>query len=112
LPAIIAHPEQTSRVIACRNGMKWILQPQEWKRGAALARCSLLPDLGGTIAALRHLLRSADTMRGGKARYAFCHHRQGRRRMTRLQILYPIRLHGLTEAQAHALAALIWGAGQ
>jgi hypothetical protein len=32
--------------------------------------------------------------------------------MTRLQILYLRRLHGLTEAQAHALAALIWGAGQ
>ena len=32
--------------------------------------------------------------------------------MTRLQILYLRRLHGLTESQAHALAALIWGAGQ
>lgn len=32
--------------------------------------------------------------------------------MTRLQILYLKRLHGLTEAQANALAALIWGAGQ
>ena len=31
--------------------------------------------------------------------------------MTRLQILYLRRLHGLTEAQANALAALIWGAG-
>jgi hypothetical protein len=31
--------------------------------------------------------------------------------MNRLQILYLRRLHGLTEAQAHALAALIWGAG-
>ena len=30
--------------------------------------------------------------------------------MTRLQILYLRRLHGLTEAQAQALAALIWGA--
>lgn len=31
--------------------------------------------------------------------------------MNRLQILYLRRLHGLTEAQAHALAVLIWGAG-
>lgn len=29
--------------------------------------------------------------------------------MTRLQILYLRRLHGLTEAQAQAIAALIWG---
>jgi len=29
--------------------------------------------------------------------------------MTRLQILYLRRLHGLTEAQAQALAALVWG---
>jgi hypothetical protein len=29
--------------------------------------------------------------------------------MNRLQILYLRRLHGLTEAQASALAALIWG---
>lgn len=32
--------------------------------------------------------------------------------MTRLQILYLRRLHGLTEAQAQAIAALIWGASQ
>lgn len=32
--------------------------------------------------------------------------------MTRLQILYLRRLHGLTEAQAQAIAALIWGAGK
>lgn len=32
--------------------------------------------------------------------------------MTRLQILYLRRLHGLTEAQANALAALVWGALQ
>jgi len=31
--------------------------------------------------------------------------------MTRLQILYLRRFHGLTEAQAQALAALVWGAG-
>ncbi len=31
--------------------------------------------------------------------------------MNRLQILYLRRLHGLTEAQAQAVAALIWGAG-
>ncbi len=30
--------------------------------------------------------------------------------MTRLQMLYLRRLHGLSEAQAHALAVLIWGA--
>ena len=30
--------------------------------------------------------------------------------MNRLQILYLRRLHGLTEAQAQAIAALIWGA--
>lgn len=30
--------------------------------------------------------------------------------MTRLQILYLRRRHGLTETQALALAALIWGA--
>lgn len=30
--------------------------------------------------------------------------------MMRLQILYLRRLHGLTEAQAIAIAALIWGA--
>lgn len=30
--------------------------------------------------------------------------------MNRLQILYLRRLHGLTEAQAVAIAALIWGA--
>ena len=30
--------------------------------------------------------------------------------MNALQILYLRRLHGLTEAQAQALAALIWGA--
>jgi len=29
--------------------------------------------------------------------------------MTRLQILYLRRLHGLTEAQANAVAALVWG---
>jgi hypothetical protein len=29
--------------------------------------------------------------------------------MNKLQILYLRRLHGLTEAQAQALAALIWG---
>lgn len=32
--------------------------------------------------------------------------------MNALQILYLRRLHGLTEAQAQALAALIWGALQ
>lgn len=32
--------------------------------------------------------------------------------MTRLQILYLRRLHGLTEAQAEAIAALIWGGTQ
>ena len=32
--------------------------------------------------------------------------------MNRLQILYLVRLHGLTEAQVQALAALVWGAGQ
>lgn len=32
--------------------------------------------------------------------------------MTRLQILYLQRLYGLTEAQAQALAALVWGCGQ
>lgn len=31
--------------------------------------------------------------------------------MTRLQTLYLRRLHGLTEAQANALAVLIWGNG-
>lgn len=30
--------------------------------------------------------------------------------MTRLQMLYLRRLHGLTETQAEAIAALIWGA--
>lgn len=30
--------------------------------------------------------------------------------MTRLQMLYLRRLHGLTEAQAQAVAALVWGA--
>jgi hypothetical protein len=30
--------------------------------------------------------------------------------MNQLQILYLQRLHGLTEAQAQALAALVWGA--
>jgi hypothetical protein len=30
--------------------------------------------------------------------------------MTRLQVLYLRRLHGLTESSAQALAALIWGA--
>ena len=30
--------------------------------------------------------------------------------MTRLQVVYLRRLHGLTEAQAHALATLVWGA--
>lgn len=29
--------------------------------------------------------------------------------MTRLQILYLMRAHGLTEAQASAIAALVWG---
>lgn len=29
--------------------------------------------------------------------------------MNRLQILYLRRLHGLTEAQAQAVAALVWG---
>lgn len=29
--------------------------------------------------------------------------------MNRLQVLYLRRLHGLTEAQANALAAIIWG---
>lgn len=32
--------------------------------------------------------------------------------MTKLKIFYLHRLHGLTEAQVNALAALIWGAGQ
>ena len=32
--------------------------------------------------------------------------------MTRLQIKLLMRLHGLTEAQAQAVAALVWGAGQ
>lgn len=32
--------------------------------------------------------------------------------MTRLQILYLRRLYGLTEVQAQAIAALVWGAGQ
>lgn len=30
--------------------------------------------------------------------------------MTRLQIAFLMRVHGLTEAQANALAVLIWGA--
>lgn len=29
--------------------------------------------------------------------------------MNRLQMLYLRRLHGLTEAQANALAVLVWG---
>lgn len=32
--------------------------------------------------------------------------------MTRLQWIYLRRLHGLTEAQASAIAALFWGAAQ
>ena len=32
--------------------------------------------------------------------------------MTRLQIKLLMRLHGLTEAQAQVVAALVWGAGQ
>ena len=32
--------------------------------------------------------------------------------MTRLQILYLRRFHGLTESQASAIAALVWGAMQ
>ncbi len=32
--------------------------------------------------------------------------------MMRLQIAFLMRAHGLTEAQANALAALIWGAAQ
>jgi hypothetical protein len=32
--------------------------------------------------------------------------------MTRLQIAFLMRVHGVTEAQAHAIAALFWGAGQ
>ena len=32
--------------------------------------------------------------------------------MTRLQLLYLLGLHGLTESQAMAIAALIWGAMQ
>lgn len=31
--------------------------------------------------------------------------------MKRLQIAFLMRAHGLTEAQANALAVLIWGAG-
>ncbi len=31
--------------------------------------------------------------------------------MNRLQISFLMRAHGLTEAQAQAMAALIWGAG-
>jgi len=30
--------------------------------------------------------------------------------MTRLQVKFLMRLHGVTEAQAQALAVLIWGA--
>lgn len=30
--------------------------------------------------------------------------------LNRLQVLYLRRLHGLTEAQAQAIAALVWGA--
>ena len=29
--------------------------------------------------------------------------------MNKLQVLYLRRLHGLTEAQAQAIAALVWG---
>jgi len=29
--------------------------------------------------------------------------------MTQLQVLYLRKLHGLTEAQANAIAALVWG---
>jgi len=32
--------------------------------------------------------------------------------MKRLQIRFLVRAHGLTEAQAQAIAALVWGAGQ
>jgi len=32
--------------------------------------------------------------------------------MNRLQIAFLMRAHGLTEAQAQAIAALIWGAMQ
>ena len=32
--------------------------------------------------------------------------------MNKLQIRFLMRVHGLTEAQAHAVAALIWGAAQ
>lgn len=32
--------------------------------------------------------------------------------MNRLQISFLMRVHGLTEAQAHALAVLVWGAAQ
>lgn len=32
--------------------------------------------------------------------------------MTKLQIAFLMRVHGLTEAQAHALAVLIWGYAQ
>lgn len=32
--------------------------------------------------------------------------------MTRLRVSFLMRVHGLTEAQANAMAALIWGAGQ
>ena len=32
--------------------------------------------------------------------------------MNRMQIIFLMRQHGLTEAQAQAIAALIWGAAQ
>lgn len=32
--------------------------------------------------------------------------------MKRLQVVILMRAHGLTEAQAQAIAALVWGAGQ
>lgn len=68
-------------------------------RHVSLAIAPWFPVPGSGVLRAWHLFPCGSLVRGGVA-------------MNRLQILYLRRLHGLTEAQANALAALIWGVGQ
>lgn len=70
------------------------------------------PGLGNRYAEAAGILKV--TQAEGRAKRSGLyeiHPEGGGGHMTRLQILYLRRFHGLTEAQAQALAALVWGAG-
>lgn len=99
------------RVVACKDELQWIVQRRKeggaerpWRAAAYFGNRDLLIRFCATYVWPGWPRRDDNLGRapGSDREYS----------MMRLQILYLLRLHGLTEAQAQAFATLIWGMGQ